>query len=94
MAKTGLPPTAHPRPEGRKAVIVSVSKSDRGLRLKFDDGALQKDGATWGVTSVFTHHDFPATAFVEGAMSQEDFAAIGAAVVARLIALEDLEPER
>jgi len=27
-------------------------------------------------------------------MSQEDFAAIGAAVVARLIALEDLEPER
>jgi hypothetical protein len=78
----------------RFAVGVSMEKLPNGaLRLVLDDLEIEPQGSGWRHRCLFTHVDLEATAAMEYAMSREEYAQIGDAVVARLLALQALEEE-
>ena len=69
-------------------VACAVTEGDR-VRLVFDDARASSKSypQEWRAMSFFTETSFPADAFDEAELTDDDFAKIGFALVARLGAL-------
>lgn len=75
------------------AVGISMQTTDSGsLRLVLDDLELDSQSpVTWKRWSFFTFIDLPADQAMRHGLTQREYASIGEAVLARLLALRSLE---
>ena len=79
----------------RKGVSVCLRRLENGqMRLIFDDVIADSDQwpQLWQSHVFFTHNDYDAKRLCAMGLSENQFAQIGEAVVARLLALNDLVP--
>jgi hypothetical protein len=79
----------------RRGVTVSLRRLENGqLRLIFDDVVADSEQwpQSWRSHVFFTHNDYDAERLCTMGLSENQFAQIGEAVVARLLTLSDLVP--
>jgi hypothetical protein len=79
----------------RNGVAVCLRRLESGqLRLIFDDVVAESDRwpQSWRSHVFFTHNDYDAQQLCSMRLSENQFAQIGEAVVARLLALNNLVP--
>jgi len=79
----------------RKGVAVCLRRLENGrLRLIFDDVIAESDQwpQSWRSHVFFTENDYDAQLLCTMGLSENQFAQIGEAVVARLLAVNDLVP--
>ena len=78
---------------GKSGVIAFLESIDpTRMRIVLEDCIKKGDDTAWQRVVLFTHFDWDLTTLRNVALSQADFAAIGVALVCRLLALEGIGP--